>query len=583
MAFNSAALRLSLRRWVAPRIGGRPALVAPLLAITLLLVAVPLGVLAIATIKPSTALPWDAVAFTTANFVAVFANPITYGLLGNTFLYAGGSLVLGLAVAFGLAWLVERTDLPGRRIVVVALVTCLGLPPMLTALGWTLWLSPRVGLANTTLRSMLGSSASDGPLNGYSLGGMMFVTALAVCPSAFMMISPVVRAMDPAFEEAAQVSGANWRVLLRRVTLPLLLPGLLAVVLYYMVALIQFFDIPLALGLPGRTFVLSTRIFLLTQPENGSPEYGLAATYALIALVFGIVLMSFYIRATRQVRRFQVVSGKAYRPRRRSLGRWRYPCAGLVLAYFIVALGAPLLVLLWVSLLPFYQPPSVEALSAVSLKAYARVLADPRVVAASVNTLLLMIAAATLSMLLAVLIAWLSIRVKVRGARALESLAFLALAIPSVVTALAVLLFYIRTPLYGTIAIILVGQLTAYLPFGTRTMSSAVIQLNTELEESATVHGAGTGSILRRVLAPLLAPAIANGWIWVAVHSIRDFTFPLMLGTTGNVVLAAMIWKLWRQPDLPASAALSVVLALVLGGLAGLSRSLLAARSEEAL
>jgi iron(III) transport system permease protein len=553
----------------------------PLLLITAGLVLVPLAVLLLASLKPSTALPWDAVPLTLANFAAVFAAPITYTLLANTAIYAVGTIAFGLGCAVVLAWLVERTDVPGRTLVYVAFVVALGLPPMLTALGWTLWLSPRIGVANIVLRQLLGSDAAEGPLNGYSLGGMIFVTGLAICPSIFMMIAALLRNMDAALEDAGQMSGANTSSVWRRITLPLLLPGLLATVTYYLVTLIQHFDVPLALGLPGRTLVLSTRVFLLTQPENGLPEYGLAATYAVIALIAGVLLMVVYLRATRHAERFRIVTGKGYRPRRIRLGRWKYPALAFIGGYLLLALVAPLVLLLWISLLPYYQSPSWEALSQLSLAAYGEVLRNPRVGPAALNTVVLMVAAATLATILSVLIAWVSLRLRVRGARLLESLAFSALAIPSIVVALAVLLVYIRTPIYGTVWILVVGHLTTYLSFGTRTMSAAVIQLHRELEESAAVHGASWWATLRRVVMPLLFPAMTNGWIWMAAHSMRDFTFPLMLGTSGNLVIAALIWNFWRVPNLPAAAALSVMLAVALGACAGLSRAYLISRADE--
>ncbi|HEY7068033.1 MAG TPA: ABC transporter permease subunit [Chloroflexota bacterium] len=570
-------------RWAEriPFAGDLSVLYLPLLLITAGLVLVPLAVLLLASLKPSTALPWDAVPLTLANFAAVFAAPITYTLLANTAIYAVGTIAFGLGCAVVLAWLVERTDVPGRTLVYVAFVVALGLPPMLTALGWTLWLSPRIGVANIVLRQLLGSDAAEGPLNGYSLGGMIFVTGLAICPSIFMMIAALLRNMDAALEDAGQMSGANTSSVWRRITLPLLLPGLLATVTYYLVTLIQHFDVPLALGLPGRTLVLSTRVFLLTQPENGLPEYGLAATYAVIALIAGVLLMVVYLRATRHAERFRIVTGKGYRPRRIRLGRWKYPALAFIGGYLLLALVAPLVLLLWISLLPYYQSPSWEALSQLSLAAYGEVLRNPRVGPAALNTVVLMVAAATLATILSVLIAWVSLRLRVRGARLLESLAFSALAIPSIVVALAVLLVYIRTPIYGTVWILVVGHLTTYLSFGTRTMSAAVIQLHRELEESAAVHGASWWATLRRVVMPLLFPAMTNGWIWMAAHSMRDFTFPLMLGTSGNLVIAALIWNFWRVPNLPAAAALSVMLAVALGACAGLSRAYLISRADE--
>ncbi|MBV8085240.1 MAG: iron ABC transporter permease [Chloroflexi bacterium] len=544
------------------------------------LVLVPLAVLLLATFKPGDALPWDAQALTLQNYAAVFGSQLTYTLLGSTLIYVAGTIVLGLALALPLAWLVERTDLPGRGLVFVALTTSLGVPTIFIAMGWSLWLSPRVGLANILLRQLFHLQATDGPLDGYTLGSMIWVTALAICPSMFLMLSALLRNSDAMLEEAGRMSGASGGHVWRRVTLPLLGPGLLAAVMYFTVTLIQHFEIPLALGLPGRQLVLSTYVYLLTKPPAGLPKYGLAATYALIALAFGLALMFLFVRLTRAAGRFRTVTGKGFRPRAIKLGRWRYVATASAGLYLVVAVAAPMLLLVWVSLLPSYQIPSFSALHSVTLAAYGRMLGSPRVLSAAVNTIVLMVSAAVLVTVISVLVGWLSLRSEMRGRRALDSVAFLPLAIPQVVLALAILLLYARTPIYGTVAILLVGQVTAYLAFGSRTIVTALTQIDRELEESARVHGGSLGVTLRKVVVPLLLPAIGNGMLWVGSHSMRDFTFPLMIGTAGNMVLSALIWGQWISNDQQGAAALSIVLAAGLALVAGVSRAFLFTRAE---
>src|SRR5581483_7179750 len=533
------------------RLGPSGSLVAGLLVLTGLLIAGPLALLLLASLKPAGTMPWDPAALTIRNFVAVFSSPATLRLLINTATYSAGSICFGGVLALALSWLIERTDLPLRRLVYVGQAVTLGLPPMITALGWTLWLSPRIGLANTLLRAISGSDASEGPLNGYSLWGMVFVTGLGICPSMFYMLSPLVGRIDASLEEAAQTAGARTPTIWRRILLPLMLPGLLSVLMYYAVAVSQTFEVPLALGLPSQTLVLSTRVFLLTQPGGGPPDYGLASAYALITLALGLLLMTVFIRTSRHSERFQVVTGKGYRPKRAQLGVWTVPATAFVLGYLLVAVLAPLGLLLWASLLPFYQAPSGQALQSLSLAAYGSVLHNQRVVTAAINTVVLLAGTATLVMGLSLLIAWACVRIRLRSVRLLEGMAFTPLAIPHVLMALGVLLLYARTPIYGTVAIIMLGQVTAYLAYGNRTLIASL---------------------------PQVKPAMANGWVWVATHSMRDFTFPLMLGTTGNLVVAALIWNFWTTPNLPAAAALSILLAASLGLVAGIARALLSPR-----
>lgn len=554
------------------RLRGMSLPLAITLALTVGLVLPPLVMVTLASLKPPDVLPWEASPLVLSNFAAVYSSGVTYTLLANTLVYALGSLVVGIVPALALAWLAERTDMPGRRHVFTVSLVSLGLPPMLTALGWSLWLSPRVGVANLLLRSLLRLPDAQGPLDGYSLGGMVFVTGLVICPGMFVMLAGMFRTMDASLEEAGVMSGGSTLAVWRRITLPLLVPGILAALVYYSITLIQLFDVPLALGLPGRVLVLSTRVYLLTQPSEGDPQYGVAATYALIPLLVGLALMVLYLRTIRRSERFRTITGRGYQPRRTQLGRWGVPATLGVAAFFLVSVGAPLLLLLWVSLLRTYQPPSLDALRSLTLAAYVEVIQNPRVSSAALNTLVLMLTTATAAILLSLLIAWCSVRQSGAVPRLLQNLAFLPLAIPGTVVALAVLLLYLRSPLYGTVWILAIGQVTVFLAFGTRTMTAALTQLDRALEEGAAVHGAGPLATLRRVVAPLMASAAGNGWTWVAMHSVRDFTFPLMMGTTSNVVLAALIWNLWSAPDVPAAAALSVMLALVMAVLGSLLR-----------
>jgi iron(III) transport system permease protein len=243
---------------------------------------------------------------------------------------------------------------------------------------------------------------------------------------------------------------------------------------------------------------------------------------------------------------------------------------------FFLQLVLPVLILLWTALLPFYQPPSAAALQSASLGTFAAVLSKPRVLLSLGNTALLVLVAATITMLLASVIAWLAQRRQRKAAWLLDLLAFVPLAIPGVVMALALLLLLVRTPLYGTVWILVIGHVAAFLPFCVRLMGAALIQLRPELEEAARTSGAGPLVAFGHIVLPLVLPSIIDGWVWVFAHSLRDFTFPLMFRTTQNVVIATLIWELWNQPDTPGAAALSVLLVLLVLATAVVLRSVTA-------
>lgn len=544
-----------------------------LTVLTVLLVGTPLGVLLLSAVKPSTALPFDDVPLTGENLQAVFGQAVTYQLLARTVQFATGSVALALVIAFAAAWLVERTTVPGRGVIRTLMVLQMAIPGILIAFAWTLLASPRSGVLNTWLRPLLGASGQViGPFDAYSMAGMIFVTGLLLAPTTFFMLAGFLRRLDVHLEESAAMSGASPFQILRRVTGPLLSPALLSIVLFQLVILIQYFEVPLALGLPGNTLVLSTRIYLLARPNPGLPEYGLAAAFGCIALLVAALLMGAYLRATRHVESYRTVTGKSFQVKRSPAGRWAVVAVTIVGVHFLCGLVLPLLILLWTSLLPVYAPPSMQALSSLGFKAYETALSINGLGPAILNTLLMIATTATITVTWATLVALFSTRRRASGTRLLEFVAFLPAAIPGVAIALAVMLFSIRTPLYGTIWMIVLGQFIAYLAYGSRTMSSAVLQIHPELGEAAHMSGANWLQTQWRVILPLLAPTAGSTWIWVLTHSLRDFTFPVILATTGNMVLSSLIWQVWSRPDQSTAAAMSIVLVAVLTLVVALGR-----------
>lgn len=526
----------------------------------------PLALLLVSTVKSSPdALPFETDGVTLENWAAVYLDPDTYKLLLNTAVFATGSLAVGFSFALGLAWLLVRTDLPGKwfgyAIVLVPLCT----PGMLYAISWILLLNPRSGLVNLALQDLF-SMTGDGPLNVYSMAGMVFIEGVRMVPSIFLMLSVAFKNMDPALEEAATLSGAGGLAVARRITVPLAKPALLGALIYYFVTLIEVFDVPGLIGQNAGINVFSTQIYWATHPEPGLPDYGQASTLSMVLVVVALALISLYHKVIRSSD-YAVVRGKAYRPREIALGRAKWLGLLLVLAYFVVAVLLPLLVLLWASLQPYFSAPTWDKLARVSLSAYRALWQHPQFVTSLRNTFLVAGIAATATIAIATLSAWFVVRSRFRSRLWMERLAFLPQAIPSIIIGLAVLLTYlvVPIPIYGTIWIIVIGHVTSYLAYGSRSMLAAVTQLHPELEEAAQMSGASPSRMLARVSIPLLFPALVNGWIWVAVHSMRELSISLMLYTPSTVLFSTLLWSFWQNGDIAASAALGVVLILTIG------------------
>jgi iron(III) transport system permease protein len=503
-----------------------------------------------------------------ANYIKVWGDPGTYAVMSNSLWFALGSTAYGTVIAAALAWLVERTNIPGKIWIYAGVPMTLAMPGMLQAIAWVLLASPRIGFINKGLMDVFGLSS---PLfNIYTLPGMIFIEGLRMVPTAFLMLVPLLRSMDPSLEEAAAMSGARPASALRKVTLGLMLPGLLAVTIYQFTSALEQFEVPGILGLPANIYVFSTKIYAVLHATSSLPAYGEANALAMLYLFVAVLSIYAYSRVITKSERFTVISGKGYRPRFLQLGRWRWPAFGLVLLYLALSTIIPFLVLAYVSFLPYLQAPSARAFAAMSWDNYLTIFHTDRIGRTLWNTLVMTTVVATSVVIISFLISIVVVRSKFWGRRVLDQLAFLPHAIPGMVMGLALLWVFLQVDklgagLYGSLSSLIVAFIIGYMSYGTRVMNAAVLQVHKDLEDAAKVSGAPQWRVFWRVFFPLLQPAFVGVWIWTVLHVVRSAGKPLIL-TSGaeNEVLAVLIWNMWDQGSIEAAAAIGTLLMLAL-------------------
>lgn len=531
------------------------------LAVVGLLVGAPVVTVVLMSFR--TGLPGRAGDVTLASFQQAYADPVLGQVLVNTLQFAGGTVLVALAFAVPLAWLVNRTDLPLKQAVVVLMIAGFLIPVFLRAIGWILVFSPQIGMANQLARALFGLDSP--PFSIYNIPGMAVVQGLSLVPSSFFMLSAAVHAMDPVLEEASQTSGAGRLRTLRRISLPLVRPAIVAVIIYLLMLAISLFEVPAIIGWPARILVLSSLIFFAVTPNVGMPSYGVAGAYGALMMGLGLLLAYLYFQVVRETKRYEVITGRGYRPVTTRLGRWTYPALAFVGLFLALELALPLAALLWVSLLPHTQAFSLEALGQVSLRNY---LAIPNYVGIRpfLNTALLLLLAPSLAVALSVVVSWVVVRTRFALRGLLDGLAFLPHAVPHILFAVALayltLLFREVLPIYGTTFIIVLAHGIAYLAYGSRTINGAMIQVHRELEEAGRVAGSSRLRVLRRIVLPLIAGAVFNAWLWISLLSYREVTMALVLRSSENVVLATLIWQLWTNGLAPEVGALGVILIL---------------------
>jgi iron(III) transport system permease protein len=518
-------------------------------------------------------------AFTLGNYRTVYLSPMTYPALLNTLIYAAAVSSISLVMATIFAWLVERTDMPGSDWAWTMMLLPLAMPGILRSMAWILLLSPRSGIVNVYLREFLnlfGVNLTEGPFNIFTLTGMIFIEAVSGSTTLFLLMVGAFRLMDPSMEEAAKISGATTMTTLRRVTLGLMLPAVLAAAMYSFLGNLDDFETPLLIGLQAGIYLLPTLIYFTAYV---SPSYGLATAYSSIFIIFTVVMVWIYYRVIiRRSDRYAAITGKGYRPRRLSLAGWRWPAFGLFVVFFTLNIILPFFTLLWASLLPSYMLPSRAALPYLTLDNFATLVDEPSIVNSTINTVILGLITATGTMGLAYLVSWLIVRLKIKGGMILDGLAFVPHAIPTVSISLALIVLYLHPtlrwiPIYGTLWIMMLALMTRYLAFASRTSNSAMTQLHKELEEAARTSGAGRITTFVRITFPLLLPPFIGGWVWVFAHTIRSFSIPLMLATPGNETIAVIMYHFWeRKADFSLASTLGVAMLVIIGVLTFFSR-----------
>ena len=544
------------------------AAVATVGSVLVLLVVLPVVLLVWRSLTPDGSLSLTA-------YREAFAGVPFVDLAVTTFAFALGSAALGLVLGTALAVALVGTDLPARRALLVLAVSPLLLPGVLQTMAWIFLAGPESGAL----------SGVPGMPSVFGLGGMIFVEGIRLAPLALLLLGSALRSGDPGLEEAAVVAGAGRAAVLWRVTLPLLRPALLATGVLLALRSLGSFEVPTLLGLPERTWVFTSRVWLLLGAGDNGLSRAAAACVPLICLTaFGSLLL---VRLLRRPGAREVVSGRGHRRDLIALGRWRLPVLAGVVAYLVVVVFLPFLALVWMSMQPFLAPITHEALGRSDLGANATVFQDGAVIAALRNSVVYAGLTAALACLLAAVIAWTSSRARFRGRSLLDGLAFLPIAIPGLVLGIALLNVFVRAPvaLYATATALVLAYLVRYLPYSARFAGGGLARVGRELEDAARVSGIGWWPMLTRIVLPLAGASLLAGWLAVFAVALTDVSLSLVLYAPGTEVLGVRIWLLYQGGQWNELAALGVVTSVVVValGLAAIWLGRTAVRGARAL
>lgn len=474
------------------------------------------------------------------NFAALFTDRRFHSALLNTLITGGGATLLSCIFALGLAWIVARTDAPGRGWFDTLNVVPFFLSPYVGAMSWISLAAPHEGLLNHVVEVFF--AGPDDFFNIYSLLGVTWVLSLFYTPYVYLFIIGPMRRMDPALEDAARVHGAGFWLTVRYVTAPLMMPALLSGALIVFVTSAGLFDVPLALASPHAIQTIPTQVFSLVQFPS---DYGRAA--AIGVLVMAITLICSMLQRSYMARRsFTTVSGKGYRPRIVRLGKWRFAAVAFELFYIACGVVLPMIALMMVSVSRLWT--GWPDLAQFTLANYDEILFRHDLARrAIVNSLIIAVVGATIGVMLSFLQSYYLHRGKGRLRGLMDAILSLPLGIPGIILGLGILILLIRTPLYATLWIILLAYLARFFPFSMRSISAMLLSISPDLEESARANGASWLQTLIAILLPLIRPALVAAWLMLFVVFIRELGATILLYAQGTETISVAMVVLGEQ------------------------------------
>jgi iron(III) transport system permease protein len=495
-----------------------------------------------------------------ANFIALVTDRAM--LRSYTIALAMSAAVGAFAcvIATPLAWLVARTDLPGRQYVRALITASFVTPPFLGAIAWEILAAPNSGIINNLYRQLFGADSSQYLVNIYTFTGLVFAIGCYTFPYVFTLVANALDRVPSDLEDASSILGGNAMTTLRRVTIPMVLPAMLAGTLIAILQALTMFGSPAILALPAGFHVITTKIWSLFQFP---PRLGLAAAAAIPLLFLTIVLL----RAQKWImgrKGYTVLGGKSGAPRIVHLGRWKWLAIAFVLAILCLTIIFPYAALVRAAITTNVgQPLSWDTLTRHHVNFVLFEFSATKL--ALRNTFILGLLTATIVTAIALVVSYLVTRRSVAGSSMLGVLATAPVAVPGIVLGVGLFLSYANPTfmLYGTLWILLIAFMTIEMPAGYQQLSSAFKGVHPELEEASRILGASRLKTLWQITAPLLRTSVIATWCFVFVGTIRELSATILLTTANTKLVSVIIYDLNESGDLGAISVLGILLLIV--------------------
>ena len=542
-----------MKRYQMPRLDSKFMVIALSVLILLYFIVLPLAVLIIDSVVVDGHLD-------VSSYLTVYGQAVNMRALTNTAKISILVMILSVLITFPLAWLIGRTDLPGRKKFRTILVASYMIPPYVGAIAWTQLLNPDVGYLNALLKTIF--SLSKAPFNIYTEGGLIWVLTLFYSPFAFITISRAMEKMDPTLEEASRVSGASPLRVLWDVTLPLMAPSILAGGLLVFTGAGSAFGIPAIVGMPGNIEVLTTRIVSFVYMGNDSGiRNATTLAVSLMILANGLLFFMTWFMGRKD---YTTIGGKSTRPALVELGKWKGLATFLVAVYAFIAVILPLGSIVITSFM--VSMSKGLSLDNFGFDAWIPVLENSQYLDCIWRSLGYAFIAATIGTILSLFVAYLSVKTHVKGRSLPDLLVMVGGSTPSVVIALALIITFSGNyglNLYSTMWILIVSYLVKYMTMSVRTIAASLSQVSSSLEEAGLNSGAGWLRICKDIIMPLIAPSIVAGWFLIFMPSFYELTMSNLLYGSDTQTIGVLLYELQTYADTQNASVMSVIILII--------------------
>ena len=472
----------------------------------------------------------------------VFREDDFWRAFGTTALLAIGMTAIAVPLGALLAFLVARTDMPGRSLLEPMLLVPVFLSPLVLAFGYVVTAGP-VGFLSVWCKEVFGAV----PWDIYSFRSLVVIAGLTHAPHVYLYASAALRALPGDLEESARVIGASPGQVARNVSLPMITPALLfsGVLIFFLG--FEVFGLPLILGDPQGLLVLSTYLYKLTN-KLGVPSYQLMAVVVMVIIAIALPLVYMQRFLLRTAQRFVAVRGKGVRTHLVPLRGWRWPALLLILGWFLLTVMLPMAGLVLRSFVSSWGL-GINIADVLTFDNYLELFDDSEVVSAIVNTAAIATIGGALAVACYAILALAQHRWSSGWAKFADYIAMLPRAMPGIVAGLAIFWVFLFTkplaPLRQTLFAVWVAYSLVWLAYGLRLIQSALLQVGPELEEATRVTGASTGRAMRDVTVPLIRHGLLAAWLLILLIFVREYSTAVYLLGPGTEVIGSLVVSRW--------------------------------------